>query len=183
MLTDKWTQQIDQTTSDFIMTFGVLSKEALNYKPSSQVWSIAQNIHHLVVINETYFPVLDSLKRNDYKLPWIGKINFLVNFFGKVVLNAVNPDRRKKMKTFPIWEPASSDFEISILKDFSVHQQKLKQYIVDSKDFLENGAVISSPANKNIVYKLDRAFDIIVTHERRHFEQAKELLTLLNKQL
>lgn len=180
MLTDKWTQQIDQTTHDFEVMFASLSKKALNYKPSPQVWSIAQNIHHLIVINETYFPVLDSLKRNDYKLPWIARINFLVNFFGKVVLSAVNPDRRKKMKTFPIWEPSSSDFEMSILEDFKDHQQKLKQYITDSKDLLDKGIVISSPANKNIVYKLDKAFDIIVTHERRHFEQAKELLTLLN---
>lgn len=179
MLTDKWTHQIDQTTHDFEKTFGALSKEALNYKPSPQIWSIAQNIHHLIIINETYFPVLDRLKRKDYRLPWIGKFDFMVNFFGKVLLNAVNSDRRKKMKTFPIWEPSSTDFEISILKDFTDHQQKLKQYIADSKDLLENGVVISSPANKNIVYKLDKAFDIIVTHERRHFEQAKELLPLL----
>jgi DinB superfamily len=179
MLTDKWTQQIEKTTQAFLDTFGKLSKEPLNYKPSPQVWSIAQNIHHLIVINETYFPVLDSLKRNDYKLPWIARINFLVNFFGKVVLSAVNPDRRKKMKTFPIWEPSSSDFEMSILNDFKDHQQKLKQYIINSKELLEQGVVISSPANRNIVYKLDKAFDIIVTHELRHLEQAKELLPLL----
>jgi len=183
MLTDKWTQQIDQTTHDFERMVGSLSKEALNYKPSPQVWSIAQNMHHLIVINESYFPVLDKLRNKNYELPWIGKVSFLVNFLGKVVLRAVNPDRRKKMKTFPIWEPSSSDFEMSILNDFKDHQQKLKQYIINSKELLEKGVVISSPANRNIVYKLDKAFDIIVTHERRHLEQAKELLTLLNKQL
>ncbi len=180
MRTDKWTQQIDQTTHDFERLVGSLSKEALNYKPSPKVWSIAQNMHHLIVINESYFPVLDKLRNKNYELPWIAKVSFMVNFFGKVVLNAVNPDRRKKMKTFPIWEPSSSDFEISIVKDFTNHQQKLKQYIIESKELLDRGVVISSPANKNIVYKLDKAFDIIVTHERRHFEQAKELLPLLN---
>jgi hypothetical protein len=39
--------------------------------------------------------------------------------------------------------------------------------------------VISSPANKNIVYKLETAFDIIVSHEQRHLEQAKEILQLM----
>lgn len=179
MLTDKWTQQIEKTTQAFINTFGTLSKESLNYKPSAQVWSIAQNIHHLIVINETYFPVLDSLKRKDYNQPWIGKVDFLVNFFGKVILNSVNPDRRKKMKTFAIWKPSNSDFDETILKDFAIHQHKLKEYIIASKDLINKGVVISSPANKNIVYKLDKAFDIIVTHELRHFEQAKELLPLL----
>lgn len=179
MFTDKWTTQIDKTTHDFKSTFGAMPKESLNYKPSPQVWSIAQNMHHLIVINETYFPVLDSLQRNDYNLPWIGKIDFLVNFFGKVILNSVSPDRRKKMKTFPIWQPASSDFETTILDSFVDHQQELKKYITSSKDLVENGVVIPSPANRNIVYKLDKAFDIIVTHEQRHFQQAKELLPLL----
>jgi hypothetical protein len=32
----------------------------------------------------------------------------------------------------------------------------------------------NSPANRNMVYTLERAFDIIVVHERRHFQQAME---------
>ena len=44
---------------------------------------------------------------------------------------------------------------------------------------LANGVVISSPANKNIVYKLEVAFDIIVSHEQRHLEQAREVLQLI----
>lgn len=53
--------------------------------------------------------------------------------------------------------------------------------IKNSEDLLVNGIVISSPANKNIVYKLETAFNIIVTHEQRHFEQAKEVLIELRK--
>ncbi|MEO0468227.1 MAG: hypothetical protein AAF206_01305 [Bacteroidota bacterium] len=45
----------------------------------------------------------------------------------------------------------------------------------DSQDLVAAGKIIHSPANANIVYKLDRAFDIIVVHEERHFEQAKEV--------
>jgi hypothetical protein len=41
---------------------------------------------------------------------------------------------------------------------------------------VENGTIISSPANKNIEYKLETAFDIIVAHEKRHLEQAREVL-------
>jgi hypothetical protein len=32
------------------------------------------------------------------------------------------------------------------------------------------------------VYKLEKAFEIIVTHEQRHFQQAKEVLDLLKKE-
>jgi len=51
--------------------------------------------------------------------------------------------------------------------------------IENSKDLVEKGTVISSPANKNIVYKLEKAFEILLTHERRHFEQSKEIYQLI----
>ena len=179
MNTDKWTTKIDQITNDFQKTFGMLTINQLNWKPNEQTWSIAQNMDHLIVINESYKPVIASIRQGTYKLPFIGKIGFMVNFLGRTVLGAVTPDRRKKMKTFPIWEPTKGRLKPDILDRFVKHQTELKTLISDSKDLLENGVVISSPANKNIVYKLETAFDIIVTHETRHLEQAKEILPFL----
>ena len=43
------------------------------------------------------------------------------------------------------------------------------------KNQFNGGHARTAKANKNIVYKLETAFDIIVTHEERHFEQAKEV--------
>ncbi|MCU0451006.1 MAG: DinB family protein [Bernardetiaceae bacterium] len=174
-----WTLQIDEITEHFVANFGTLSSEQLNWKPNPQTWSIAQNIDHLIVVNETYYPVLASLKEGTYKLPFIGRVGFMVSFLGKTVLNAVKPDRKKKMKTFPIWEPATSKVKNDILDKFKKHQGELKKQIETSKDLVEKGTVISSPANRNIVYKLETAFDIIVSHEQRHLEQAKEVLQAL----
>jgi hypothetical protein len=120
---------------------------------------------------------LESLNARTYKTPFIAKIGFLVSFLGKTVLNAVQPDRRKKMKTFPIWEPTTSNVINDILQKFQIHQNELIQKIEDGKGLVENGVVISSPANKNIVYTLETAFDIIVSHEQRHLIQANEILT------
>jgi len=179
MNTDKWTIKIDEITKDFQETFGMLTIDQLNRKPNEQTWSIAQNIDHLIVINESYKPVIASIRQGTYQLPFIARIRFMVNFLGKMVLGAVTPDRRKKMKTFPIWEPTKGQLKLDILDRFVKHQIELKAMIIGCKDLLENGAVISSPANKNIVYKLETAFDIIVTHETRHLEQAKEILPFL----
>lgn len=176
-----WTSQLEKITEDFVANFSSLSIEQLNWKPNLQTWSIAQNIDHLIIVNETYYPVLTSLKAGKLKTPFVGKIGFIVSFLGKAILNSVKPDRKKKMKTFPIWEPAESEIKDNILNRFENHQSELKQKIEASKELLEKGTVISSPANKNIVYKLETAFDIIVSHEQRHLEQAKEVLQLLTK--
>lgn len=174
-----WTNQINETTEGFVKNFDSLTPEQLNWKPNANTWSIAQNIDHLIVINETYFPILADLKAGTYKRPFMAKLGFMVSFFGKTVLNAVQADRKKKIKTFPIWEPTTSHISSDIIDRFVKHQTALQQQIKASDYLVKKGTVIASPANKNIVYTLETAFDIIVTHEQRHLAQAKEVLEML----
>ena len=176
---NRWASQIDKITGDFINSFSVLSEEDLNWKSSPDVWSIAENIDHLITLNKTYFPVLANLNKGNYKLPFIARFGFVVTFFGNMILKSVQPDRKIKTKTFAIWKPSKSSYKKSILGRFEEHQSRLKQEILMVEDRIKENAVISSPANKNIVYKLETAFDIIVTHEKRHFEQANEVYELL----
>lgn len=176
-----WTTEINKTTEAFLSAFGSLTTEQLNWKPDAKTWSIAQNIEHLIIINQTYFAILSKLKSGNYNLPFIARFNFMVTLLGKLILNSVNPDRKKKIKTFSIWEPSQSHINSDILEEFVRHQNELKHHIENSADLIKKETVISSPANKNIVYKLKTAFDIIVTHEQRHLEQAKEVLQLIQK--
>lgn len=176
MNTSKWTTAIDLITADFKEQFGNLTILQLNWTPDNKHWSVAQNIEHLIIINKTYFPVIDQLRKGEYQRPWIGRFKFIVNLFGRLILDSVQPDRRKKLKTFPLWEPSYKEIGADILQRFEQHQEELKRVIESTSDLLDREALISSPANKNIVYKLETAYDIIITHERRHFEQAKEIL-------
>jgi hypothetical protein len=176
-----WLHKIDENTAAFQKEFGQLSNEQLNWTPNPKTWSIAQNIEHLIVINDTYLLVIKEVRAGDYKLGWMSKVGFLVRFFGKMILGSVKADRKKKIKTFPLWEPSKTEIKDDILARFTAHQSDLKKLIADSKDLLEKGQVIASPASKKIVYKLEAAFEIIVTHETRHFEQAKEVLALMEK--
>lgn len=180
MKEENWIAQINKTTNDFKETFESLTDEQMNWKPDKQTWSIAQNMDHLIVINKSYFPLLDSVRRGNYKTPFVGKFNFITNFLGKTLLKAVEPSRKKKTKTLRIWKPTHTK-QNGILEKFEKHQEDLKLQIERSENLLGKETVISSPANKNIVYKLRAAFDIIVTHEQRHFEQAKEVLKILSK--
>ena len=167
--------QVDQITDDFKNSFGTLTKQQLNWKPNPHAWSIHQNIEHLIIVNESYYPIIESIRKANYQPPLISKMNFIVSLLGEVILKSVSPDRRKKIKTFPIWEPQTSEINSDILKKFESHQKDLKTLIIDSDDLISKKAVITSPANKNIVYKIETAFEIIVTHEQRHFNQAKDV--------
>ena len=176
MKTAKWTSQLDKNTHLFRDKFGKLDGKALNFKPNSQTWSIAQIVEHIMKVNSTYYHVIDSIRNGTYTTPLIAKIPLLPRLIGKIILNGVQPDRKRKIKTFPIWEPTESEVSADVIERFSRDQDKLKSLIHACRDLLNSGMVISSPAHRHVVYPLSTAFDIILAHEQRHFVQACLLL-------
>ncbi len=174
--TKGWTTQINEITGLYQGAFADLTPEQINWKPNPAKWSIGQVIDHVITLNETYYPIVEQLKAGTYRKHWLSRLPFLVRWFGKFILDGVEPQRKRKMKTFPLWEPAQSNVPGDIVARFAEHQKQLGKMMADCSPFVLSGAVISSPANRNIVYKLGTAFDIILAHERRHLNQALEVL-------
>jgi DinB family protein len=178
-----WLDQIDSTTAAFKESFHRLSGDALNWKPDPKTWSVGQNIHHLIVINGTYRPIIQRVREGTYQKPWMGRWKFMVDFFGRMIYKYVTPDRTHRSKTFRAAWPSASAIDTDILDQFEKHQSELKLFIQSCQDLLEANTIISSPANKNIVYTLKSAFDIIVAHEQRHLVQAREVNELRIKSM
>lgn len=177
----QWHQKIDALTKEFKERFCDMEADELNRKPNAGTWSIAENLQHLITVNKSYFPIIQQVQEGKYKKPFLGKMGFFVNFMGKAILKSVSPESRKKVKTFPMWEPVAANIGSDIVKSFVTHQSELKQKISSSEPFLDKGTVIASPANGNIVYTLDKAFDIMVAHEERHLHQAIEAFDVIYK--
>ena len=174
-----WTTQLDNISQELIAHFGRLNYEQLNWKPNKDTWSIAENLNHLIIVNESYFPIFESLEQGTYKAPIISKFKFIVSLYGRIILKVVQPERKKKMKTFKIWEPSINPIEDNILHKLISHNLVLKEKIMNTSLFVESGTVIASPANSLSVYNLKTTFDIIVSHEKRHIEQAIKVLIQL----
>jgi|GEM_PF-197622 len=177
-----WLCGLDEVTGKVISSFGLLRQEDLHFKPEPARWSIAENLAHLIVVNNTYFSIIREIREKTYKLPFLGKIPFLAGFLGSVLQEYVRPDQNEaKVKTFPIWEPARYVPETAILEDFEKHQQALRDLRILSEDLITTGQVIASPANPHIVYTLKDAFEVILLHEQRHLLQASAVLHQLCK--
>ncbi|KAA9332786.1 DinB family protein [Adhaeribacter soli] len=172
-----WEKELNEIMRLFKTSFGHLSLEELNRKPNPQTWSIAENIQHIIKINESYYPVVRDFRNNRLKLPFISNFSFFTNLIGNSILKSVAPDRKKKIKTFPLWEPDASKIKGNILEEFEKHQKELIAFMKSCEDLLNRETIISSPANKMVVYKLEKAFEIMVTHEKRHYNQALEVLS------
>lgn len=172
---ENWNKRIDHVTREVQSTFGALSEAHLNHKPDTKTWSVAENLEHLILVNESYYPLIDSVRKGELSLGWSSKLGFLRNMFAKMILGSVEPTRKRKMKTFPIWTPAATSTTPQAVIRFVEHQKQLQAFISSCNDLLEKDQVICSPANQNISYTLAQAFEIIVTHEERHLNQAQEV--------
>ena len=177
----RFNEQIDQVSQSLKDEFEGLSADQLNWKPDASTWSIAQNLDHLIVINESYFPIFADIKSGNFKPPFIARFGFITRFLGNSILKSVRPETQKKIKTFSIWEPSQSEIEGDILNRFLDHQKKLNGEISSLESYADAGLIICSPANKHIAYPLKQAFDIILTHEMRHLKQAKQIKEKINQ--
>ncbi|MGY6741257.1 MAG: DinB family protein [Cecembia sp.] len=174
-----WKEELDHISKEVNEKFGALSKEQLFAQPDPKRWSIAQNLQHLIQVNESYFPIFNRLEKRDLPQPFIGKIAFFRKLFGNMIYQSVSDGGKRKVKTFPLWEPKNLENDGDILGKFLEQQEALKQWIDRLQSFIEKEAVIHSPANKLIVYTLPKALDIIVAHEKRHLDQALNVKSIL----
>ncbi|WP_291785077.1 DinB family protein [Cecembia sp.] len=168
----EWIEALEKINVEVQESFGTLSKEKLYAKPDPEKWSIAENLQHLIQVNESYFPIFSRLEKGNLHQTFIGKIAFFRNIFGNMIYASVSDGGKKKVKTFPLWEPKGLEKEEDIVEKFLQQQEVLKQWIDRLQPCLEKEAVIHSPANKLIVYNLSKALDIMVAHEKRHLDQA-----------
>ena len=178
----QWQQKLDELSQMFRNEFGSVSSEKMNLKPAPESWSIAETIMHLYMTNGDYLKVFEKVNKGESTVPFLGKVPFIVKMFGNMIFKAVDPARKKKIKTMKPWNPSESKVEEDILDKFLEQQKWLSEAIGKTKPYLEKDLVISSPANRNIVYKLEKAIDIVVNHEERHLEQCREVLLAIGNQ-
>ncbi|MFC4873233.1 DinB family protein [Negadavirga shengliensis] len=170
---DNWQMELANIAWEFEQTLKKSNVTDLNRKPGSQSWSIAEIISHLILVNTSYFPTFKQLLKNEYKPPLLGRVPMLGKKVGEMILDAMKKPR--KTKTFEIWQPSSQLYDKTILDRFFDQQHQLSSYVQKLEPLLEKGVMIASPANKWVVYSLDQAIEIILTHEKRHLGQIKTL--------
>lgn len=175
-----WHSDIDIITKEFEKLSNSLSNDQLNWKPNPKAWSIGQIIEHLVKTSEEYFTVPDLINNKNYKPSFLTKFKFLPTMFGKLILKAVDPNTKRKSKTMIVFEPAQSHVEKNILNYFALSQDKLHKFINDNRELIINKTIIPSPLNKHIIYHFDTVIDILVNHQKRHYNQAKSVLKMQN---
>jgi hypothetical protein len=156
-------------------TFGHLSPVQLNWKPSSDRWSVAQCFDHLLTSNEGYLPIVDSVLAGRKQTFW-ERMPVLPGLAGKLLIKSLDPANTRKIKAPKRFEPSQSDIKSSVIADFVDQQGRLVEKMKSTEHLDLEKVVITSPALAAITYSLMDAYRIIVVHEQRHFQQAQRVM-------
>jgi hypothetical protein len=92
-----------------------LSAEQLNWKPHASEWSVAQSCEHVIVINASYFPLIQNIAHGAHTRSLRERLPLLPRVCGSMVLKAVQPGAPRKFKTGRAFQPASSASDGDIL--------------------------------------------------------------------
>ncbi len=171
---DTWQMELANIAWEFEKTLENSELAELNQKPMPNAWSVSEVIDHLINVNTSYFSTFDQIIKKEYKTPLMGRIPILGRKVGSLILSAMSSP--KKTETFKMWEPSSRFYDNSLFDKFYDQQHELSSYVQKLEPFLNKQLMISSPANKWVVYELDQAIEIIMAHEKRHLGQIKNLV-------
>ena len=168
-------ERIKELTEIFIREFGSLTVRQLNWKASRENWSIGQCIHHLIVSNEIYFPVLNKIRSGKYTMTFWEKHNPFSHYTGRKMVNTLGPLLTRKYKSPLLFHPSASEFNEGLMQDFTDHQNKLIDLIVELENENYNHIVMTSPVAGLITFPVHDGLRLIVAHEERHLNQAMEI--------
>ena len=170
-----WKKEIDRVTKKFTDSFGSLSKSQLNRKQDKNIWSIAQNIAHLIQLNNSYFLNFDEIKKGEHTIPEINALNSFVAKSLQTLQPYTNIDRIERANTWDIWQPVQEEFSLEILSAFVHHQLDFKKHIEELQIFFTRETFIKYPGETELIFRLDDCIDFLIAHENRHWIQAEEV--------
>ena len=168
------TSDLKQVADDTQATFGALTAEQLNWKPSPESWSVGQCFEHLIKTNEQFYPEFEKLANGTRRNTFFENYSPLTGFFGRFLIKAVSEDSKKtKAPSQAIVPP--SDVSSDIIGRFTLHIDAVNQMIERCGSADRRKTVVTSPFLAVFTYTLDDAYTVLVEHTRRHLRQAKRV--------
>jgi hypothetical protein len=167
------TNDLREISENAQKTFGQLSAEQLNWRPSAEGWSVGQCFEHLIKTNEFFFDELDRIAAGERQNSFLEKYSPLSGFFGKTLIGSMKKDERK-YKTTPAATPPSA-VDPNIIEIFAAHQSEFIGKIEKTAAADWNKIKLTSPFLSIATYKLADGYRILIEHERRHFRQAERV--------
>jgi hypothetical protein len=154
--------------------FGLLDEPQLNWRPDRGSWSVAQCLDHLLNANREMFQAVDAAMDGSRPRTVWQRLPVLPRVFGPMLIKSQMPQARRKFTAPRNAEPSSSAIDPRIVERFVAYQHEAAAR-VRSLAGRDVARIMVSPFVSFITYSVLDGCRLVVTHERRHFEQAQRV--------
>jgi hypothetical protein len=167
--------QLDAATREASAVIQGLSPAQLHQRAAPDSWSVAECIVHLNMTSKEYLPILDEALERARQAGATDTRSLKMDVMGRMLRWMLEPPVRFKTKTTNQFQPQDVEPLEEVLPAFVSLQGELKTRVEKANGLAIDKAKIASPFNDRIKYNLFSAFQILVTHERRHIWQADQV--------
>jgi hypothetical protein len=168
-------RELDAVASDAQSVFGALDQRQLNWRPDAARWSVAQCFDHLLSANRgMLLAVGAAMDPAAARTVW-QRLPVLPRVFGRMLIKSQTPDAKRKFTAPRQAVPASSAIDPGVIERFAAQQREAAARVraLDERDAAR--LIMVSPFVSFVTYNVLDGCRLIVTHDRRHFEQARRV--------
>ena len=105
---------LSRVSDDVNATFGKLSADQVNWKPSPESWSVGQCLDHLITTNRSYYKAFDEVINGSKVTQFMERLPILPGLFGNLLIKSLDPEATRKMKAPPAFQASSSAIAATI---------------------------------------------------------------------
>jgi hypothetical protein len=155
--------------------FGKLTASQVNWKPSAEKWSVGQCFDHLMVTNRAYFPILQEILQGTKVNTFWQQLPIWPWIVGKIFIKAVQS--QQKVSAPKSLLPSKSELPGDTIAQFIAHQKQVIDLMRQTAQKVDlRQVIIASPLSPVVVLSLWDAYQVVISHERRHFRQAVRVM-------
>lgn len=158
----------------YTQTLLLKSENELNFRISTDSWSVLECLEHLNRYGDFYIPEISHKISSSATSPQaIFKPGFLGNYFAKSMLPK---EKLNKMKTLKAMNPIHSQLNKDVLNKFIQQQQLLLELLEKSQHIDLEKIKTAISISKLITLKLGDTFRFVIYHNARHIAQVERIL-------
>ena len=167
--------ELSAIARDAQSVFGLFDAHQLNWRADAANWSVAQCFDHLLNANREMFQAVNAATDGSSPPTVWQRLPVLPRVLGLMLIKSQMPEAKRKLRAPRKAEPASSAIDPRIIERFVAYQHEAAGVVrsLDGRDVAR--IIMVSPFVSFITYSVLDGCRLIVTHERRHFEQARRV--------
>ena len=178
---DDFRKRFEQMSADAGTLAASLSDAQFAWQPAPDSWSVAHCLDHLNATAPSYLPVLDEGIADAIRRGLYSPGPYTYNWIGRAFVWVMEPPVRVRAKAPKPFQPAPSRSRRDIMAAFHAYQVQYVDRLRQASGLDLARARVSSPVVRWLRMPLGSAFAMMLAHERRHLEQARRVITQMDR--